>query len=46
MNAGAHPVIGMADTLNATGPFTMEIPCPRSRSSATIRQAEGWGVGG
>ena len=37
MNAGDHPVIGMADVLNTTGAFTMEIPCPRSRSTATIR---------
>lgn len=37
MNAGDHPVIGMADILNNTGVFTMEIPCPRSRSTATIR---------
>jgi hypothetical protein len=37
MNAGEHPVIGMADVLNSTGAFTMEIPCPRSRSTATIR---------
>ena len=51
MNAGEHPVIGMADVLNATGAFTMEIPCPRSRSTATIRCGcgravcvGGWGV--
>lgn len=37
MNAGERPVIGMADVLNATGAYTMEIPCPRSRSTATIR---------
>ncbi|KAL4443840.1 hypothetical protein ABPG75_011577 [Micractinium tetrahymenae] len=37
MNAGEHPVIGMADVINGTGAYTMEIPCPRSRSTATIR---------
>ncbi len=37
MNAGERPVIGMADVLNGTGAYTMEIPCPRSRSTATIR---------
>ncbi|EFN59750.1 hypothetical protein CHLNCDRAFT_133373 [Chlorella variabilis] len=37
MNSGEHPVIGMADVINSTGAFTMEIPVPRSRSTATIR---------
>jgi hypothetical protein len=37
MNAGEQPVIGMADILNTTGAFSLEIPCPRSRSTATIR---------
>ena len=37
MNSGERPVIGMADVLNGTGAYTMEIPCPRSRATATIR---------
>lgn len=39
MNAGPQPVIGMSDTLNTTGLYTYEVPCPRSRTTATIR----WG---
>jgi hypothetical protein len=37
MNAGDQPVIGMVDTLNKTGTYTMEIPCPRSRTTASVR---------
>jgi len=37
MNAGERPVIGMADVINGTGAYTMEIPCPRSRTTATLR---------
>ena len=38
MNFGDHPVIiGMSDTFHAPGKYTLEIPCPRSRSTATIQ---------
>ena len=36
MNAGAQPVVGMTDTYHARGVYTLEIPCPRTRSTATI----------
>lgn len=36
MNAGDQPVIGMSDTYQAPGKFTMEMPCPRSMSTAII----------
>jgi hypothetical protein len=37
LNAGDQPVIGMVDTVNATGTYTLEVPCPRARTTATIR---------
>lgn len=37
MNMGDQPVIGMMDTFDAPGTYTMEIPCPRTRSTATVR---------
>lgn len=37
MNSGHSPVIGVADTLTQPGTVTLEIPCPRTRSTATIR---------
>jgi hypothetical protein len=37
MNTGDRPVIGMADNVNGTGTFVLEVPCPRSRTTATIR---------
>ena len=37
MNSGDQPVIGMADIYNKTGTYTIEIPCPRSRSTAVVR---------
>uniref|UniRef100_A0A7S0RKX6 DEX1 C-terminal domain-containing protein n=1 Tax=Chlamydomonas leiostraca TaxID=1034604 RepID=A0A7S0RKX6_9CHLO len=37
MNAGHSPVIGVADTVKAPGTYTLELPCPRTRSTATIR---------
>lgn len=37
MNSGERPIIGMADVINGTGAYTMEIPCPRSRATATVR---------
>ncbi len=36
MNAGEQPVIGLTDTYTAPGVYTLEIPCPRTRSTATI----------
>lgn len=36
MAAGEAPVIGVADTVHAPGLYTLEIPCPRTRSTATI----------
>ncbi|KAI8106939.1 hypothetical protein M9434_001589 [Picochlorum sp. BPE23] len=37
MNAGDHPVIGLSQTVNTTGTYMMDLPCPRSRTTATIR---------
>ncbi len=37
MNAGAEPVIGVADELPKAGEHVIEIPCPRTRSTATVR---------
>ena len=37
MNAGEQPVIGLTQVVNATGAYTIELPCPRSRTTATIR---------
>ena len=37
MNSGDQPVIGISQHMNSSGTFTMELPCPRSRSTATIR---------
>lgn len=37
MNAGNAPVIGLSQTINATGTYTMDLPCPRSRTTATIK---------
>lgn len=37
MNAGSQPVIGVADTFTKPGSYIMEIPCPRTRSTATVR---------
>lgn len=36
MNAGDHPVIGMTDKYLKPGIYTLEIPCPLTRSTATI----------
>lgn len=36
MNAGEQPVIGLTDTYTQPGVYTLEIPCPRTRSTATI----------
>ncbi len=37
MGMGDQPVIGMSNIVNKTGTYVMEIPCPRTRTSATIR---------
>ncbi|GBF89817.1 hypothetical protein Rsub_02521 [Raphidocelis subcapitata] len=37
MNAGPAPVIGVADALPNGGPHVLEIPCPRTRTTATVR---------
>jgi len=37
MNSGEQPIIGITQHVNGTGTYTMELPCPRSRSTATIR---------
>ena len=31
------PVIGVQDTFSAPGVFTLTVPCPRTRSTATVR---------
>jgi len=37
MNSGEQPVIGLSQVLNATGTYMMDLPCPKSRTTATIR---------
>lgn len=37
MNRGDAPVIGMSQLINKTGSFSMEVPCPKTRTSATIK---------
>ena len=37
MGMGDQPVIGMSNIVNKTGTYVMEVPCPRTRTSATIR---------
>jgi hypothetical protein len=37
MGAGDAPVIGMADVVNKTGIYTLEVPTPRTRTAATLR---------
>ena len=37
MGTGDQPIIGMSDIVNKTGSYTLEVPCPRTRTSATIR---------
>ncbi len=39
MNSGDQPVIGMADFVNKTGTFILEVPTPRTRCTATLRCA-------
>mmetsp|Transcript_4558 Transcript_4558/g.9807 ORF Transcript_4558/g.9807 Transcript_4558/m.9807 type:complete len:1070 (-) Transcript_4558:202-3411(-) len=36
MNSGPQPVIGVADTFSAPGTYLIELPAPRSRSTATV----------
>jgi len=37
MNTGEQPVIGLTQYVNSTGTYTIDLPCPRSRTTATIR---------
>ncbi|KAI8463690.1 MAG: hypothetical protein J3K34DRAFT_397072 [Monoraphidium minutum] len=37
MNAGDAPVIGVADVFATTGSHAIELPCPRTRTTATVR---------
>lgn len=37
MNRGDQPIIGTSQVVNATGWYTLDVPCPRTRTSATIR---------
>lgn len=37
MNAGDQPIIGITQYVNGTGTYTVELPCPRSRSTATVK---------
>ena len=37
MNAGNQPVIGVADTVATPGTYVLEVPCPRTRTSASVR---------
>ncbi|WIA09420.1 hypothetical protein OEZ85_008825 [Tetradesmus obliquus] len=36
MNAGAQPVIGVSDVLEKPGKTVIEIPCPRTRTTAAV----------
>ncbi|CAD7696447.1 unnamed protein product [Ostreobium quekettii] len=36
MNAGGTPVIGVMETYTSNGTYTVVVPCPRSRATATI----------
>ena len=36
MNAGEQPVVGMSDTYDAPGTYTLTIPCPRARVSGSV----------
>ncbi len=46
MNSGPQPVIGVADTFNRPGTYALELPCPRTRSTATVHiELVGWGKG-
>ena len=35
--ASEPPVIGIMDTFSAPGTYTLDVPCPRTRSTATVR---------
>lgn len=37
MNAGDAPVIGVMQHYDAPGTYAVTVPCPKSRSTATIR---------
>ena len=37
MNSGPQPVVGMTDIYHEPGTYLLEIPCPRTRSTATVR---------
>jgi hypothetical protein len=36
MNAGSQPVIGVSDVLDKPGKTIIEIPCPRTRTTAAV----------
>ena len=36
MNTGKNPVVGVSNTFDAPGVYTLEIPCPRSRTTGTV----------
>jgi len=36
MNAGPQPVIGVADTFAKPGEYMVELPCPRTRTTAAV----------
>lgn len=36
MNSGPTPIIGVVDTFSAPGTYLMELPCPRTRTTATV----------
>lgn len=37
MNSGDQPVIGMAETYQVPGKYTIHLPCPKSRATALVR---------
>ena len=36
MNAGERPIIGITDSFEKPGTYEIEIPCPRTRTTATV----------
>ena len=36
MNAGKNPVVGVSNTFSSPGTYTLEIPCPKSRTTGVV----------
>lgn len=37
MNSGDQPIIGMSETYQRPGRYTIHLPCPKSRATALVR---------